>query len=80
MFRKVFVDSWKKLSITTLVKKLDLTFQVMINNDLRYNISHKKKHDPKQVSSEHLIQFNMESASFDLIFEDFSKVAKCPGL
>lgn len=42
MFKKVFIDSWKKKNIVPLIKKLDLSFQVVINNDIKYFVSNAK--------------------------------------
>lgn len=38
-FKQIFIDSWKKKNITTLVKKLELSFQMHINNDVKYLVS-----------------------------------------
>jgi len=40
-FSQVFVDSWKKKSIVPLVKKLDLSFIIVINNDTKYFVLNK---------------------------------------
>ena len=41
-FKKVFIDHWKKASITSLIKKLELSFQVEVNNEIKYPIAQKK--------------------------------------
>lgn len=41
-FKKVFVDSWRKANIMGLIRKLDLSFQVSINNEIKYFVPGKK--------------------------------------
>lgn len=43
LFKKVFVDSWKKQKIQNLIKKLDLCFEVVINQDYRFKINQVRK-------------------------------------
>lgn len=77
MFKKVFIDSWKKRNIGPLIKKLDLSFQVIINNDIKYFISNAKtKTNLKLKDKSPKIQFNQESLSFDLIFDNH--IVECP--
>lgn len=42
-FKQVFVDSWKKKNILPFIRKMDLGFQIVINNEIRYTITEKKK-------------------------------------
>ena len=69
-FKKVFIDSWKKKNILPLIKKLDLSFQVHVNNDIKYLISNKVATTTKFGGQGPKIQLNQESLSFDLVFEN----------
>ena len=77
MFRKVFIDSWKKRSIQPLIRKLDLSFQVHLNNDIKYLISNAKANSHSKFNKQKpKIQFNQESLSFDLVFDNHA--TRCP--
>ena len=43
MFKKVYIDSWKKQNIRSLISKLDLQFQVVVNSEVKFMISTNKK-------------------------------------
>ena len=78
-FKQIFVDSWKKKNIQPLVKKLDLSFQLHINNDVKYLISSLvPKQKPGNVKISPKIMFNQDSLSFDVVLENNKQV--CPSL
>ena len=62
-----------------MVRKLDLSFQIHINNDVKYLISSKNEAKSKfQGNKAPKIQLNQESLSFDLVFDN--EKAECPPL
>jgi hypothetical protein len=78
-FKLIFVDSWRKKNIQPLIKKLDLSFQLHVNNDVKYLVSSivpKSKNTKLKMSPK--IQFNQDSLSFDVVLENNKQV--CPPL
>lgn len=71
------MDSWKKKSIAALIRKLDLSFQLLLNNEHRYHVTQQKRATNKLVTfAEQLIQFNLDSASFDVVIQDHKQQHK----